>query len=256
MTESILEVEARRARWERYRSRLGMTWDAGDGFALGGLGAHVTELDARVLVLPADPDANVISLDGERERWLMEEGGASYGGPAFLRGHEVGAFADALIRCDRAYGAVTWRRHAALYIHGGIDVACGRLAYSHREMRVFPLRSLVALVWVSLALFKEGASQRAGQPVAELTIGLRNAAGATLGSFSEGWAELGNGLHDPPTCLHSPVLLRHELVEEFEPAAVAMQIGDRLENAFGSTSRRHIASRGDYAGQFDPRFAI
>src|SRR6266540_2426546 len=35
---------------------------------------------------------------------------------------------------------------------------------------------------------------------------------------------------------------------------VALDLGDRLEQSFGTTHRRHLANRGEYEGRFDPRF--
>ncbi len=39
-----------------------------------------------------------------------------------------------------------------------------------------------------------------------------------------------------------------------DPEALAMDVGEQLENTFGSTHRRFIANRGDFEARFDPRF--
>lgn len=77
--------------------------------------------------------------------------------------------------------------------------------------------------------------------------------GAALGGFAEGWREIGQGLHGFKTCLDDHVLLRWEL-DEIEAENIAMGAGDRMEPAFGTTHRRHLASRGEYADRFDRRF--
>lgn len=75
---TIVEVDAQRARWERYRSKLGLTEDAGDDFALGGLGRLVTGLNARLVVLPADP-LDAIALDAELLERLKHPRPAPFG---------------------------------------------------------------------------------------------------------------------------------------------------------------------------------
>jgi len=75
-----------------------------------------------------------------------------------------------------------------------------------------------------------------------------------VGGFAEGWPNPGQGLFEYRTCLEDHLLLRYEIDDAIEPEPVALSIGDRLEQAFGSISRRHLARVGAYEGRFDPRF--
>jgi hypothetical protein len=55
-------------------------------------------------------------------------------------------------------------------------------------------------------------------------------------------------------CTEKNVLLRWELDKKFDAKEIAIDLGDRIEQAFGTTHRRHIARNGPYEGEFDPRF--
>jgi hypothetical protein len=60
---------------------------------------------------------------------------------------------------------------------------------------------------------------------------------------------------DLRVAIEDHVLLQWEL-ERIEPEVTAMDVGDGVEQAFGSTHRRHLAHAGEYEGRFDPRFQI
>jgi hypothetical protein len=149
-----------------------------------------------------------------------------------------------------------WSRYLALHRHGGLELACGNCSYEVRGTRVFHLRHIVGLVWSALALQEEVISRWQIDAPFELTVSLRNATGASLGGFAEGWREPGRDLFEFSACIEDHVLLRWELDEGFDVEEIAFDVGDRVEQAFGTTSRRHFAHRGEYEGQFDPRFAF
>jgi hypothetical protein len=54
--------------------------------------------------------------------------------------------------------------------------------------------------------------------------------------------------------LEDHLLLRYEIDDAIDAQQYAVGLGDRLEQAFGSIRRRHLARTGDYAGRVDPRF--
>src|SRR6266498_3204771 len=131
-----------------------------------------------------------------------------------------------------------------------------RFAYAVRETRVFPLRHTVGLAWTAAALQSEVADHHQLNPPFELSLALRRTKGAILGSFAEGWKEFGAGLWDPTRCIEDDALLRWDFENEVDPENLAMAVGDRMEQTFGPTFRRHLAHHGDYEGRFDPRFAF
>ncbi len=67
---TIHDIDAQRARWLRYRTSQRLTIEAGEDFALGGLGRYVDGLDLRLVFLPEDPDADGVPLDRDTLGWL------------------------------------------------------------------------------------------------------------------------------------------------------------------------------------------
>ncbi len=69
---TIHDIDAQRARWLRYRTSQRLTIEAGEDFALGGLGRYVDGLDLRLAFLPEDPDADGVTLDSDTLDWLKQ----------------------------------------------------------------------------------------------------------------------------------------------------------------------------------------
>jgi hypothetical protein len=273
MNGTVHEVDAQRARWLRYRTRQTLTLDAGDEFACGGLGRHVDGLDVRLLFLPADPEGDVVPLDGEVLAWLKEPRQSPYGGRYPLWGHRERGMSGALVVYDQYRDEDGWTRYLALHRHGGIEVGVGRLGYEVSEVRVFPLRAIVGLAWTAAALYAEVVERWQVQGPVEITVTLRNTRQATLGGFAEGWAEPERGLWDFAKCLDDHLLLRREadrVVDRLDdrvlvrrevdrvvdPQSFALDLGDRVEQAFGTVHRRHLGHEGEYEGRLDPRFEM
>lgn len=254
MNGTILEVDAQRARWLRYRAGQALTLDAGDNFACTGLGRHVDGLDVVLLFLPADPEGDAVPLDGGVLAWLKEPRKSPYGGPPPQWGHRQRGTNGALVVYDEYREDAGWTRYLALHRHGGIEVGIGHLAYEVSEVRVFPLRPIVGLAWTAAALYAEAVERWQLQGPVETTVALRNTRRATLGGFAEGWAEPGHGLWDFTTCLDDHLLLRREADGVLDAQSYALDLGDRIEQAFGKTHRRHLAHRGEHEDRFDPRF--
>jgi hypothetical protein len=223
-------------------------------FACGGLGRHSDDLGARLLFLPSDPETDVVPLDKDTMTWLKQVRPAPYDGQAPSWGHQERATSHALVLYDQRRDDAGWSRYLALHRHGGIEVGLGRLPYEQHNVQIVPLRRIVGIAWAAAALQAEAIQQWQVDGPFEVTVGLRNTAQATLGDFAEGWATPGNGLYDYPLCLDDHVLLRHETLGPIDPEHFAISLGDRLEQTFGTTNRRHLASRGQYEGKFDPRF--
>jgi hypothetical protein len=112
----------------------------------------------------------------------------------------------------------------------------------------------VGLVWHLAAMQIEAVERWSIDGPFEVSVALAGVEGARLGGFAEGWRDVGDMfVWDAPTCIESNVLLRVEC-DTLDPEALAMDIGERLENTFGSTHRRFMANRGDFDSRFDPRF--
>lgn len=256
MNGPIRDVDAQRGRWAAYRQEQGLVLGAADDFALGGLGRHAIDLDIRMLFLPADPHADAVSLSSDSLSWLREERESPYGGGQVLWGREARATSGALVLYNQYGDGGGWSRYLALHRHGGLELASGRCSYEMRDVRIFHLRHIVGLIWSALAFQGEVISRWEIDAPFELTVSLRKTMGATLGGFAEGWREPGRDLFEFPTCIEDHVLLRWELDKGFDAGEVALNVGDRVEQSFGTTGRRHLAHRGEYKGRFDPQFAL
>jgi hypothetical protein len=256
MSRTIHDVDAQRARWLRYRTGQHLTIETGEDFALGGLARYAEDPHLRLVFLPSDPDGDPVSLESETLDWLKEPRPTPYGGRAPRWGHRNRVMSNALVMYDQYRDDAGWAQYLALHRHGGVELAQSNIAYPVRGARVFALRQIVGLTWIVAALQSEAAERWDVTPPVELTVALRNANGAVLGSFAEGWAEPETAFWDSATCIEDHVLLRWELDEGIDAGTLALSVGDRLEHAFGSTLRRHLAHQGEYAGRFDPQFGF
>ncbi len=252
---SPLDIDAQRQRWRRWRRRQGLVLDAGDKFALGGLGGYVDDLDLRILILPNDPEADVVPLDDATLTWLQPDRDAPYGGAGPHWG-AARSTSSALIRYTQYVDDRGWVRYLALHRHGGIEIGSSGLTYTSGDARAFLLRHCVALAWIATALQAEAIAHWQAAGAFELSVALRNTRGAILAGFAEGWAEPGHGLHRVSRCLEDHVLSRLEFDATFSPEDLAMRVGDRIEQAFGATHRRYLANRGQFEGRFDARFGF
>jgi hypothetical protein len=255
MSRTIHEIDVQRARWWRYRTGQHLMLEAGEHFALGGLARYADDPDLRLVFLPSDPDGDPVPLGSETLDWLKEPRPTPYGGQPPRWGQRTRATSSALVIYEQYRDDAGWGQYLALHRHGGVELTHGNLAYPVRGTRVFALRHIVGLTWIAAALQSEVAERWHVNPPFELTIALRHANAAVLGSFAEGWREPQAAFGDSATCIEDHILLRWEL-DELDAEVLALAVGDRLEQAFGSTLRRHLANRGDYVGRFDPRFGF
>jgi hypothetical protein len=115
---------------------------------------------------------------------------------------------------------------------------------------------MVGLAWTAAALQVDVGQRWPVRGPIEVTVALRNTKGATPAVFAEGWAEPGSGLGEIEACLEDHLLLRWEADEMINPESFALDLGDRMEQAFGTLYRRHIARIGEYADRFDPRLRV
>jgi hypothetical protein len=256
MNRTVHEVDAQRVRWLLYRTGQKMTTEAGDEFARGGLAGYVDAPDFRVMLLPADPQADPVLLDSDALDWLKEPRPTPYGARTPRWGQRNRATSRALVIYEQHSDDGGWEQYLALHRHGGVELAFGTIAYEVRDTRIFPLRHMVGLVWTAAGLQSEVAKRWDVHPPFELTVALRTTNGAALGGFAEGWTEPQQGLWGFTTCIEDHILLRWELDDKIDGETLAMAAGDRLEQAFGSTHRRHLAHQGEYQGRFDPRFGF
>lgn len=251
---TAIDLDRQRRRWADARRGDRLNLEYADEFAKGGLGAHVEALDLRIRFLPADPMATVVRLNGETEEWLSRSRPSPYGGREPELGGSKRATSSALVRFNRYRDDQGWTRFVALHRNGGLDFGEGGSISEYRGGRFVRLRPLVGLVWHLAAMQIEAAERWSIDGPFEVTLALAGVEGSRLGAFAEGWRDVGDMfLFDSPPCIESNVLLRLEC-DILDPETLAMDVGDQIENTFGTTNRRFIANRGDFGGRFDPRF--
>jgi hypothetical protein len=255
MRGSRADVDGQRMRWAEYRESQKLLRTTQDGFALGGLGACVDEPDIRFMFLAADPRADIVSLDRDSLEWLKTDRASPFNGGAVSWGDQSRVTSTALVRYNQYSDEGGWDRYLAIHRHGGLEFGHANLSREVHGTRIFFLRSIVALVWSALDVQTDGLSRWDMEPPYEMTLAVRRTRGAALGNFAEGWKEPGDFVFGGLRCIEDNVLLRWELDAEFSVEDAAVDAGDRVEQAFGSTHRRHLANRGEYEGRFDPRFA-
>lgn len=175
-------------------------------------------------------------------------------GPWCERKHSSRAVVDSLVAYNGYRDDGRLEDYRAIHRHGGLEAGATRVVYTPRDTRVFLLRALVGFVWTTAVLQQQAHERWNVEGPFEVTLALRDTVGAALGGFAEGWRDFDSGLlHDFRRCLDQHVLLRTELEPPFDPRALAFEMGDRLELAFGTVNQRYLANRGPFEGQFDPR---
>ena len=212
-------------------------------------------------MLPADPVADVLTIDYVVQEWWKTDRSPPYGGSVPDLGEHSRVTSEsgraALIRTrwwdvePLSRTTPSWRCRGRTI---GFLVACAK----RHDAILRALRPIVAMTWTLVSLQKEVQERWALSGPFEVTVALRGSRGGGISHFAEGWRDPSQdfGFMEVRTCLDQHVLLRMEIEDGFEPQDVATQIGDRVENAFGTTHRRHIANRGDFEGRFDPRFTF
>jgi hypothetical protein len=67
---TLVEVEPLRSRWRRTLDRHALDTIKREDFALGGLAERLRYPSVQVLLLPADPEAEVVDIDADLWSWL------------------------------------------------------------------------------------------------------------------------------------------------------------------------------------------
>lgn len=257
MSQSLVDTELRRGRWRRFRQQIALSEPSSEGFAKGGLSNRVSEPSVRLLVLPDDPEADLISFDNDLWNWWLENRES----PATQRQTQWGLRYEptptAAVRYDQGPGEL-WEDYLALHRHGGLEMELGRHAtYSWDERRAFRLIHIVGRIWTALDLYQEVIERFGVSGPWEVSLALRDTQGAVLGNVAEGWENPGSGFADEViVCIEPGLLTRREIMEwpDAEGAkSLAFALGGWIEDSWGIRQRRFLAQRGERAGEFDIR---
>jgi len=257
---SLADTELLRTRWRRVLERHAIDTVNRDDFAVGGLATRLQTPSVQLLVLPADPEAEVLHLDDALWVWLEAKKSVDVDGRAIRFGDRScpTAYAAALVT---GYGT-SWKHYLAVHRSGAIELGlgdCGGWERQNREgelVRVFNLISIVTYTW---AVLKFGAAHYERLSLIgpwHLTVAVRGTEGALLGNVGEGWAEPGPFENSVGGCVEQNLLWHLELQDwpdEEGQQQLAFVVGDRFEDAWGVSQRRYLAHRGDRVGRLDLR---
>ena len=104
-------------------------------------------------------------------------------------------------------------------------------------MKWFFLTSIVDIATSALALARSAIQEWEVSGPFELTVALADTEGTQLGGFAQGWRQ--NPWHEArDSCIEPNLLLRWESDSPFDTGEYSVRVGERIENAFGTTNRR------------------
>lgn len=259
---TLIERELQRARWRRSLEIFRLDRAERDDFALGGLAPRLESVSVQMLLLPADPEADVIEITDGFSTWLEGQRSLDLDGVTVQLPQSARRTAHALALAD-AYGDDTWNSYLAVHRSGALEFGLGTAGgwegrdRGGNDVRIIGLTSTVARVWALLRLAAVLAERDAIEGPFLLTVAVPRAAGSLLGALGEGWAQPGDFQNSIGACRDAALLWRFELagLPDADEAArrLAYSVGDRLEDAWGCRQRRYLAHRGKHEGQIDPR---
>lgn len=233
-----------------------------EAFGQSGLAARMKDVTVRILVLPRDPFADIVTFDEDLWGWWLADRDNPFTGAARTGwGAQHAPTAHAAARFDRYNG--TWEHYLAIHRTGAIEHGMGRdgggsWRTKESEERSFNLVTIVGRIWNVLTLAIEASSRYELTGPWEVSVSLINTSGALMGNVALGWKDLNDWWAGdrPPRCKELNLLLRLEVTEWPDPDGVkdlAFKLGGMIEDAWETKNRRFLVNAGrEGAGEFDP----
>ena len=240
----MLRTELQRARWRREKEHLRLADPGNDAFCSDIFGFE-TNPYVRLLILPSDPEAQIVEFDAEFWSLANEVSDPVSGGRADW-GQAMPGFRAAMRA--KTYGK-DYSRYLAVFRSGAVEMALGReAAWEENGKTWFRLVTLVGRSWGAFDAFATIAARYGLSGPFQVTLGVQGCLGASLSQVAAGW----NQCWDYPTCQESQICHILELPEWGPGSArdLAYLAGDRIEQSFGSTDRRFVSREGPETGQF------
>lgn len=259
---AVHDLELVRARWRRALAREALDTVDREDFGAKGLARRLRTPSARLLVLPADPELEVVDTDEWLWAWIKNFEAIEVAGRPVHFGNQHVPSAHAAVLVNGSSRREPWNSYLAIHRSGALECGLGdrgaweRMDRDDNLIRVFNLISIVACTW---AMLKFGAALREHAVSAgpfQMTIALERTERALLGNLGEGWAEPLDWSNDLPPCGDAHLLWHLELDEwpdEDAAQRIAFRVGDHIEDAWGFSGRRYLARIGEHAGRFDVR---
>ncbi|MCH8816058.1 MAG: hypothetical protein IH957_13400 [Chloroflexi bacterium] len=213
---------------------------------------------ARLLVLPGDPELHCIEFD--QPFWDLW--GVDLIDPHTKRSSTFGnqtAVSAGAAYWYKGYGE-EWERYSAITHAGAFEVCLGWDAFfesndpQHHGADVFCLVTIVGRTALGLAHYGKIRERFDLKGPWELSLALRGTYGSLLGDFGQGWTDVSNPRYPVRKNVDANVLLRREIQHWPDGDGIrqlAYELGDQIENAWGSVDHRYVAIDGDHTGRFD-----
>jgi hypothetical protein len=217
-------------------------------FALGTLGARVRDLRCRFLVLPEDPESARAQFDEDFWNWWRTQAPRSHKGTSPY-GNEFGASAWGAVWYQTS-GDESWDSYLCLSQSGALDVGIGHSAvYKRGDMTVFRLLAIIGRLWTALNSYQIMIERMQIPGPFEISLGIRAARGSLLGHLASGWTDVDDYRWGPVAAADSSFFGRWEREEISDAERVrdlAFEVGDWIEQCWGSWQRRFVtATRGE-----------
>lgn len=232
--------------WLAARRDLRLDSNELDDFACGGL-ASLTDgpPDLRVVVLPADPFGDRVPLnDGTGDWWrndpALAEARRIYGG-------DQRTVSNALLlhsypRTDHG----GFRNLMALHRSGVVEAMLGSATWEQDGTRYLSLMACKGAIRACLDTAMHVSARWDVEGPFHITMGVRRTSAMLLGDFDRSWARTWTP-RQAGKCIEANVVTSIESAGPLDPGALSDELADRIENAFGTTRRRHLPRPGTSA---------
>lgn len=250
----IVADEAQRARWMRWLRRNALDDPDREDFAKGGVARRAESLGVRFLVLPADPEASAFELDKPFWTWMArtETRAPSYRSDPLNWGQYEVPTSEGGARVEKdGRREAMWRKWYMAYRNGGLEI--GLPARGQGGQRLFPLLPTVGRIWAALDLHRELTVQYSLAGPFLAVLGLAGTEGGRLVGFGQCWQQ-SEFFGDESRCADKNLLFCEHLAawpDADEAKALAIRLGGRIEDGFGSKARRFTGRRDDDVLDFD-----
>jgi hypothetical protein len=214
------ELEVIRKRWVRARRVYCLADPSADGFGSGPLGQFVGKPSVQLLILPADPQLNLVEFDGETWEWWLQDRIDPATTQKALWSHDSTSTSDAMVRFwpQRDH---PWYRYVALNRSAGLEMGLGNDGAGVRSMvgPCFRISRIVARVWTAIDLFTKVQERYSMKGPYEITLGLIGTKEGWLSALASERGDMIKSGSEPSIELPDGILMRRELMDCIEPTA-------------------------------------
>lgn len=246
------ERDAYRARWRRFREPLHLVDLEDERFGRGGLAGRLDRPTMRLVILPGDPDRNVLEFDEEFWEWFRQDQDDPASEGSSNWGSSSRPTSSAAVRSNARNASCS--RYLAVHRNGAFELGLGNDARYPLRPSITGVRliTIVGRVWCALEQYRQVIERFDIDGPWEIHASMIDVNDTVLGLLAEGWMEpYDNGGRQ---CTEENLMYVTELDDWPDPdrvRSVAFKIGGWIEDSWGNEMRRFLARGGSYDGRFD-----